>query len=195
MRVLHTISASSGILAYVPVILYLWDVQLARHVGTKLYWVSEHRSGVLPCLLGLAVQRDRQFGSKWPIERLHLMKVCESYAELQTYKWSIIRDVLKERLEKLPTVKPVASTVSWSDVLQQVGELCQNTAEESEGNTVEISQQHSSQEESSQSDTDTSTATVQEMSSLGNTNSSKVFATQANTEPTSVNEKPGQFDE
>ena len=150
---------------------------------------------MLPCLLGLAVQLDHQFGSKWPIERLHLMKVCESYAELQIYKWSIMRDVLKERLEKLPTVKPVASIVSWSDELQQVGELCQNTAEESEGNTVETSQQHSSQEESSQSDTDTSTATVQEMSSLGNTNSSKVFATQANTEPTSVNEKPGQFDE
>ena len=153
-------------------------------------------SGVLPCLLGLAVQLDHRFGSKWLIERLHLMKVCESYAELQTYKWSIIRDnVLKELLEKLPTVKPVASTVSWSDELQHVGELCQNTAEESEGNTVESSQQHSSQEESSQSDTDTSTATVQEMSSLGNTNSSKVFATQANTEPTSVNEKPGQCDE
>ena len=65
------------------------------------------------------------------------MKVCESYAELQTYIWSIIRDnVLKELLEKLPTVKPVASTVSWSDELQQLGELCQNTAEESEGNTV-----------------------------------------------------------
>ena len=124
------------------------------------------------------------------------MKVCESYAELQTYKWSIIRDnVLKELLEKLPTVKPVASTVSWSGKLQQVGELCQKTAEESEGNTVESSQQHSSQEESSQSDTDTSTVTVQEMSSLGNTNSSKVFVTQANTEPISVNEKPGQFDE
>ena len=95
------------------------------------------------------------------------MKVCESYAELQTYKWSIIRDnVSKELLEKLPTVKPVASTVSWSCELQQVGELCQNIAEESEGNTVVSSQQHSSQEESSQSDTDTSTATVQEMSSL-----------------------------
>ena len=104
------------------------------------------------------------------------MKVCESYAELQTYKWSIIKDnVLKELLEKLPTVKvkPVASTVSWSDKLQQVDELCQNTAEESEGNTVETLQQHSSQEESSQSDTDTSTATVQEMSSLGNTDSSR----------------------
>ena len=33
------------------------------------------------------------------------------------------------------------------------------------------------------------------MSSLGNTDSSEVFATQANTEPTSVNEKPNQFDE
>ena len=73
--------------------------------------------------------------------------------------------------------------------------MCENTAEESEGNTVETSQQRSSQEESSQSDIDTSTATVQEISSLGNTDSSKVFATQANTEPTSVNEKPGQFDE
>ena len=64
------------------------------------------------------------------------MNVCESYAKLQTYKWSIIGDnVLKELLEKLPTLKPVG----WSDELQQVGELCQNTAEESEGNTVETS--------------------------------------------------------
>ena len=93
-------------------------------MGIKLYEVSEHRSGVLPC------QLDHQFGSKWPIDRVNRMKVCESYAKLQTYKWSIIGDnVLKELLEKLPTLIPVASTVSWSDELQQVGELCQNTAE------------------------------------------------------------------
>ena len=73
------------------------------------------RSGVLPCQLGLAVQLDHQFGSKWLIDRLHRMKVCESYAELQTYKWSIIRGiVLKELLDKPPTLKPVASTVETS---------------------------------------------------------------------------------
>ena len=103
--------------------------------------------------------------------------------------------MLKELLEKLPTLKPLANTVSWSDELQLVGELCQNTTDESEGNTVKTSQQRSSQEELSQSDTDTSTATVQEMSSLGNTDSSEAFANQAITEPTSVNEKPNQFDE
>ena len=96
------------------------------------------------------------------------MEVCESYAKLQTYKWSIIRGtVLKELLDKPPTLKPIVSTVSWSDELQQMSELCQNAAEESEGNTVETSKQYSSQEESSQSNTDTSSATLQEISSLG----------------------------
>ena len=65
------------------------------------------------------------------------MEDCESYAKLQTYKWSIIRGiVLKELLEKPPTLKLILSTVSWSDELQQMGELCQNAAEDSEGNTV-----------------------------------------------------------
>ena len=96
------------------------------------------------------------------------MKVCELYAELQTYKWSIIRGiVLKELLDKPPTLKSIVSTVSWSDELQRVGELCQNAAEESKGNTVETSKQYSSQEELSQSGTDTSKAALQEISSLG----------------------------
>ena len=96
------------------------------------------------------------------------MEVCESYAELQTYKWSIIRGiVLKEPPDKPPALKPIVSTVNWSDELQQMGELCQNAAEECEGNTVETSKQYSSQEESSQSGTDTSNATLQEISSLG----------------------------
>ena len=85
------------------------------------------------------------------------MKVYESYAKLRTYKWSIIKGiVLIELLDKPPTlkVKPVASIVSWSDELQQVGELC-----------------------------------LQEIFSLGNTDSSEKNATHANTEPASVNEK------
>ena len=78
--------------------------------------------------------------------------------------------MLKELLDKLPTLKPVAST-------------------------VETSQHHSSEEEPSQSDTDSSTATLQKISSLENTDSSEENATQANTALTSVNEKPNQFDE
>ena len=47
--------------------------------------------------------------------------------------------VIKEMLDKPPTLKPVTSTVSWSAELHKEGELCQNTAEDTDGNTVEMS--------------------------------------------------------
>ena len=59
-------------------------------------------SGILACQLGLAVQLDHQFGSKWLIDRLHRLKICESDTKLQNYKWSVIRNIAMKELVKNP---------------------------------------------------------------------------------------------
>ena len=48
------------------------------------------RSGVMPYHMGLAIQLDHRFGSKWLIERFHELGYCESYKELNQYKWSFL---------------------------------------------------------------------------------------------------------
>ena len=81
-------------------------------------------SGILPCQLGLAAQLDHQFGSKWLIDRLHRLKICESYMELQNYKWSVIRNIaMKELVGNPHTLQRVHREGSQgADVTQQVEE-------------------------------------------------------------------------
>ena len=53
------------------------------------------RSGPLPFLLGLGVEMDHQFGSKWLIERLRGIGVSESYKEVANYKWNVLKSDLE----------------------------------------------------------------------------------------------------
>lgn len=48
------------------------------------------RSGVMPHHLGLTLQLDHRFGSKWLINKLHSYGYCESYHELMQYKWQFL---------------------------------------------------------------------------------------------------------
>lgn len=50
------------------------------------------RSGVLPYQLGLAIQLDHRFGSKWMLNKFHRLGYTESYAETQHYKYCFIND-------------------------------------------------------------------------------------------------------
>lgn len=65
------------------------------------------KSGVMPFQLALAIQMDHKFASKWLVDRLHYLKVCESYKELLNFKWCHMkRLVLKEITENPPTLRP-----------------------------------------------------------------------------------------
>ena len=55
--------------------------------GQNLLKAYSPRSGVMPSHLGLTIQLDHKFGSKWLIERCHRLGYSESYAELQRYKY------------------------------------------------------------------------------------------------------------
>ena len=55
--------------------------------GQNLLKAYRPRSGVMPSHLGLTIQLDHKFGSKWLIERCHRLGYSESYAELQRYKY------------------------------------------------------------------------------------------------------------
>ena len=48
------------------------------------------RSAIMPSQLGLTIQLDHKFGSKWLIDRLHRLGYCESYVELHNYKYCSI---------------------------------------------------------------------------------------------------------
>ena len=50
------------------------------------------RSGVLPYQMGLAIQLDHRFRSKWMINKLHWLGYTESYAETQRYKYCFLND-------------------------------------------------------------------------------------------------------
>lgn len=48
------------------------------------------RSGPMPFLMGISVQLAHKFNSKWLVNRLYNLGVCESYQELLRYKWSYL---------------------------------------------------------------------------------------------------------
>ncbi|KAJ8402846.1 hypothetical protein AAFF_G00361600 [Aldrovandia affinis] len=50
------------------------------------------RSGVLPYQMGLAIQLDHRFGSKWMLNKLHRLGYTESYSETQSYKYYFLND-------------------------------------------------------------------------------------------------------
>ena len=50
------------------------------------------RSGILPYQMGLAIQLEHRFGSKWMLNKLHRLGYTESYAETQNYKYCFLND-------------------------------------------------------------------------------------------------------
>ena len=44
----------------------------------------------MPSQLGLTIQLDHKFGSKWLIDRLHRLEYCAPYVELHNYKYCSI---------------------------------------------------------------------------------------------------------
>jgi hypothetical protein len=55
--------------------------------GQNLLKAYRPRSVVMPFHLGMTIQLDHKFGSKWLIERCHHLGYCESYTELHHYKY------------------------------------------------------------------------------------------------------------
>ena len=49
------------------------------------------RSGTMPCQIGLALQLDHKYGSKYLIEKLHSFGYCSSYKEVEKYKWAYLK--------------------------------------------------------------------------------------------------------
>ena len=58
--------------------------------GQNFIKACRPRSGVLPYHMGLAIQLDHRFGSKWMLNRLHQLGYTESYAETHNYKYCFL---------------------------------------------------------------------------------------------------------
>ena len=81
----------------------LWKQSLVK--------ATRPRSGPMPFLMGLSVQLAHKFNSKWLVNRLHQLGVCESYRELLRYKWSYLG--AKRMIESVPiTAVTVQADVS-----------------------------------------------------------------------------------
>lgn len=60
--------------------------------GQNFIKACRPRSGVLPYQMGLAIQLDHRFGSKWMINKLHRLGYTESYSETQNYKYCFLNE-------------------------------------------------------------------------------------------------------
>ena len=68
--------------------------------GLNMMKIARPRSGVQPHGLGVALQLDQRMGSKWSIEKMHILGYCESYAEVTNYKYCILRDKFKTQMQE-----------------------------------------------------------------------------------------------
>ena len=66
------------------------------------------RSRVLPHQMGLAMQLDHRFGSKWMLNKFHRLGYTESYTERQNYKYCFLnsrsRDDAPDTSDTLDTI-------------------------------------------------------------------------------------------
>ena len=71
----------------------IWEQNLIR--------CSRPRSGLVPLPLRFALQLDHRFGSKWILNKLHSLGLCESYNENPLYKFhvEIVLNQMKTILE------------------------------------------------------------------------------------------------
>uniref|UniRef100_UPI00358E900A uncharacterized protein n=1 Tax=Myxine glutinosa TaxID=7769 RepID=UPI00358E900A len=58
--------------------------------GQNFIKACRPRSGVLPHQMGLAIQLDHRFGSKWMLNKFHRLGYTESYTETQNYKYCFL---------------------------------------------------------------------------------------------------------
>ena len=68
-----------------------------RSIGQSIVQVCKPKSSLLPIPLGLAVELDHVFGSKWLIEELPHLGFCSSYREVSKFKQSSIT-IVKGRI-------------------------------------------------------------------------------------------------
>ena len=66
--------------------------------GQNFIEAYQPRSGVMPYHMGLTIQLDHRFGSKWLLNKFHRLGYTESYTELQRCKYCFLND--KNRVGK-----------------------------------------------------------------------------------------------
>ena len=76
--------------------------------GQNFIKACRPRSGVLPYQMGLAIQLDHRFGSKWMLNKFHRLGYTESYTETQNYKYCFLnsrsRDYVPDTSGTLDTI-------------------------------------------------------------------------------------------
>ena len=81
--------------------------------GQNFIKTCRPRSGVLPNQIGLAVQLDHRYGSKWMLDKLHRLGYTESYSETQNYKYCFLNE--RNRFVISDTSKTLDSNLEEAD--------------------------------------------------------------------------------
>ena len=71
------------------------------------------RSGIFPYQIGLSVQLDHRYGSKWMLDKLHRLGYTESYSETQNYKYCFLNE--RNRFVISDTSKTLDSNLEEAD--------------------------------------------------------------------------------
>lgn len=83
--------------------------ELFRKETQRILWKqsiikSQHpRSGPQPYLMGISLKLAHKFNSKWLVNYLHELGICESYKELHRYRWSYLKAKRDNVLKKATT--------------------------------------------------------------------------------------------
>lgn len=92
----HSMTDTDSQLALVPASLQMFLRPIVKTDERVAIWgqnfikACRPRSGVLPHHMGLAIQLDHRFGSKWMLNKFHRLGYTESYSETQNYKYCFL---------------------------------------------------------------------------------------------------------
>lgn len=89
--------------------------------GQNFIKACRSRSGVLPYHMGLAIQLDHRFGSKWMLNKFHQLGYTESYNEVLNYKYCYLAkktgvDLSDASLRALDTIFDEANDQNYDEV-------------------------------------------------------------------------------
>ena len=124
--------------------------------GQNLLKAYRPRSGVMPSQLGLTIQLDHMFGSKWLIDRCHHLGYSESYAELHRNKYcylnvknglgSIDQDIMVTEKDEAAAVEIEEAEVDVVLSPEQAEEQEENSDEMDEGFAVFVPEESTVQQ-------------------------------------------------
>ena len=112
----HSMADIQGQLSLVPRSLQMFLRPIVKTEERVAVWgqnfitACRPRSGVLPYQMGLAIQLNHRFGSKWIINKLHRLGYTVFYSETQNYIYCFLND---RNGDAIPDISATPQTIAY----------------------------------------------------------------------------------